>query len=411
MIPLSTWMNRTTESLSCQAKGVMEETYKILAVDDNPINLKLLSRALVNTKYKIYTASSGEEALNIAQKEHPDLILLDVIMPGMSGYEVCKKLQENEQTAYIPVIFLSAKNEAVDKAKGLALGAVDYLTKPFNPLEINARVRTHLTARRSTIHLLRKNQELTAQIEKLQKQLNKQNREQKSIDYLTKISSTTFHVLQDSVELYMLSKSKDLPITTVHIPVYETQELVAVLSLNGFEKEYPTLIVEHLVQKFVEGFFHGLAQSDPEINEPILTRLFNTLVDRFSPDIYQVAFTFSLNVFDLQNKRMYFYGLNQNPPFEISPGKTPDWIKGKAILIDSELRNFITAMQLPLQSNRRFVFYLTGQPSEENDSLYERVFVPALTKNNFELQKSALWLDDHLPTDTEDQALLLVSIK
>lgn len=388
----------------------MEETYKILAVDDNPINLKLLSRALVNTKYKLFTASSGEEALSIAQEDHPDLILLDVIMPGMSGYEVCKKLQENEQTAYVPVIFLSAKNEPVDKAKGLALGAVDYLTKPFNPLEINARVRTHLTARRSTIYLLRKNQELSEQIEKLQEQLNKQTREQDSIDYLQKISNTTFHVLQDSIELYMLSKSKKMPITTVNIPVFETQELVVVLSLNGFEKEYPTLIVEQLVQKFVEGFFQGLTNNESKINEPILTQLFNTLVDRFSPDIYQVAFTFSLSVFDIKNQQMYFYGLNQNPPFEISPGKAPDWVKGKAILVDSELRNFIMAMQLPLQPYQRFVFYLAGQ-SEGNDSLYERVFVPALTKNNFELQKSALWLDDHLPANKEDQAFLLVSIK
>jgi len=134
------------------------------------------------------------------------------------------------------------------------------------------------------------------------------------------------------------------------------------------------------------------------------------LIDRFSPDIYQVAFTFSLNIFDMQNRKMYFYGLNQNPPFEISPGKTPDWIRGKAILIDSELRNFITAMQLPLQSDQRFVFYLSGQ-SEEDDTLYERIFVPALTRNNFELQKSALWLDDRLPAHEQDQAFLLISVK
>ncbi len=387
----------------------MEEKYKILAVDDNPINLKLLSRALINTKYEIYTASSGEEALRIAQEVHPDLILLDVIMPGMSGYEVCKKLQENEETAYVPVIFLSAKNEPVDKAKGLALGAVDYLTKPFNPLEINARVRTHLSARRSIIHLLRKNQELSAQIAHLKDRLNKQTEEKNALDYLQKISSTIFHVVQDSVELYMLSKSNRMPVTTLHVPVFETADMVAVLSLNGFAKEYPTLIVEQLVQKFVEGFFQGLLIDGTMLNEQILTRLFNLLIDRFSPDIYQVAFTFSLNVFDIRDKKMYFYGLNQNPPFEISPGKTPDWIKGKAILIDSELRNFITAMQIPLQPNQRFAFYLSAQSEEDN--LYERIFVPALTHNNFELQKSALWLDDRLPAEDSDQAFLLVSVK
>jgi DNA-binding response OmpR family regulator len=389
---------------------MMEEKYKILAVDDNPINLKLLSRALINSDYEIHTASSGEEALRIARQVHPDLILLDVIMPGMSGYEVCKKLQENEQTAYIPVIFLSAKNEAVDKAKGLSLGAVDYLTKPFNPLEINARVRTHLSARRSTILLLRKNQELTETINELQKQLDKQIKGQKAINYLHKISSTTFHIVQDSIELYMASKSENLPVTTVHIPVFEGPELVVVLSLHGFEKEYPTLIVEHLVQKFVEGFFKGLATDALKVNESILTHLFNTLIDRFSPDIYQVAFTFSLSIFDLKQKQMYFYGLNQNTPFEISPGKEPDWIKGKAILIDSELRNFITAIRLPLHSEQRFVHYLSAQ-SDLNNTLYERVFIPALTQNQYDLQKSVLWLDDRLPAGKNDQAFLMVSVK
>ncbi len=389
---------------------MMEEKYKILAVDDNPINLKLLSRALINSDYEIHTASSGEEALRIARQVHPDLILLDVIMPGMSGYEVCKKLQENEQTAYIPVIFLSAKNEAVDKAKGLSLGAVDYLTKPFNPLEINARVRTHLSARRSTILLLRKNQELTETINELQKQLDKQIKGQKAINYLHKISSTTFHIVQDSIELYMASKSENLPVTTVHIPVFEGPELVVVLSLHGFEKEYPTLIVEHLVQKFVEGFFKGLATDALKVNEPILTHLFNTLIDRFSPDIYQVAFTFSLSIFDLKQKQMYFYGLNQNTPFEISPGKEPDWIKGKAILIDSELRNFITAIRLPLHSEQRFVHYLSAQ-SDLNNTLYEQVFIPALTQNQYDLQKSVLWLDDRLPAGKNDQAFLIVSVK
>ncbi len=389
---------------------MMEEKYKILAVDDNPINLKLLSRALINSDYEIHTASSGEEALRIARQVHPDLILLDVIMPGMSGYEVCKKLQENEQTAYIPVIFLSAKNEAVDKAKGLSLGAVDYLTKPFNPLEINARVRTHLSARRSTILLLRKNQELTETINELQKQLDKQIKGQKAINYLHKISSTTFHIVQDSIELYMASKSENLPVTTVHIPVFEGPELVVVLSLHGFEKEYPTLIVEHLVQKFVEGFFKGLATDALKVNESILTHLFNTLIDRFSPDIYQVAFTFSLSIFDLKQKQMYFYGLNQNTPFEISPGKEPDWIKGKAILIDSELRNFITAIRLPLHSEQRFVHYLSAQ-SDLNNTLYEQVFIPALTQNQYDLQKSVLWLDDRMPAGKNDQAFLMVSVK
>ncbi|HHE55433.1 MAG TPA: response regulator, partial [Caldithrix abyssi] len=145
----------------------MVEKYKILAVDDNPINLKLLSSALINSNYQIFTASSGKEALELVHSVLPDLILLDVMMPDMDGYQVCKKLQENEETRFIPVIFLSARNDAMDKAKGLAIGAVDYLTKPFNPLEISARVRTHLTSRKAIISLMRKNQELQEELQKI----------------------------------------------------------------------------------------------------------------------------------------------------------------------------------------------------------------------------------------------------
>ncbi len=387
----------------------MEEKYKILAVDDNPINLKLLSRALINSNYKIYTATSGGEALKVARKVLPDIILLDVMMPGMDGYQVCKKLQENEKTAFIPVIFLSAKNEPVDKAKGLVLGAVDYLTKPFNPLEINARVRTHLAARQSTIHLLRKNQELQAHIEKLQSKLKKQEQEQNLIEHLKKISSSTFHVLQDTLEMFSVAKSSSFPITSVHIPVYESKWLIAVLSLNGFEKDYPTLTVEQLVQKFVEGFFKSLEFAQHIVNETLLSQLFKILIDRFSPDIYQVAFTFGLTIFNLQEQKIYFYGLNLNGPYEISPDKQPGWAEGEKILVDSELRNFITAFKAPVHSEQRFVLYLSGV-TPVDQSAYQRIFVPALAQNEYDLQKAALRLEDTIPLNFEDQSFLIVKI-
>lgn len=390
-------------------RELMEEKYKILAVDDNPINLKLLSRALINTNYEIYTASSGEEALKVAKEVLPDLILLDVMMPGMDGYEVCKKLQEEERTAFIPVIFLSAKNEPVDKAKGLALGAVDYLTKPFNPLEINARVRTHLAARQSTIHLLRKNQALQAQLDELKAQLKKQEEEKNLIDHLKKISSSTFHVVQDTIEMLSVSRSNVFPVTSVHIPVYESKWMTAILTLNGFEKDYPTLTVEQLVQKYVEGFFKSLEISEQSISEHVLSALFNTLIERFSPDIYQVAFTFALTVFNMQEQYMFFYGLNLDGPYEISPGRTPGWMTGKKISINSELRNFITAFQSPIHSEQRFVHFLSGSTPVDEDT-YRRIFVPALSNNQYSLQKAALWLENHITSTEGDQSFLIVAI-
>ncbi len=120
------------------------ERKTILIVDDAPDNLTYLS-ALLKDAYQTKVATSGERALRIAETAPmPDLILLDISMPEMSGYEVCQRLKENEQTRTIPVIFLTAMSEAEDEEKGLELGAVDYITKPIRPPILRARVRTHL---------------------------------------------------------------------------------------------------------------------------------------------------------------------------------------------------------------------------------------------------------------------------
>jgi PAS domain S-box-containing protein len=116
----------------------------ILIVDDTPENLRLLSAMLMELGYKIRPAPSGRHALATSKKEIPDLILLDVIMPEMDGYEVCRLLKADEQTKDIPVIFLSALNEVEDKLKGFEAGGVDFITKPFHAKEVTMRVETHL---------------------------------------------------------------------------------------------------------------------------------------------------------------------------------------------------------------------------------------------------------------------------
>jgi sigma-B regulation protein RsbU (phosphoserine phosphatase) len=133
---------------------------KILIVDDNAINLKLLRRTLDQPQYEIISASNGGAAWEKALSEKPDLILLDIMMPVKNGYDVCRLIKENESTQDIPVIFLTAKNDAVDKIHGLALGAVDYITKPFDPVEVKARAETHLRLRQLHQELLRKNNQL-----------------------------------------------------------------------------------------------------------------------------------------------------------------------------------------------------------------------------------------------------------
>ena len=122
----------------------MHNPPKILIVDDARMNLVLLSRLLITDGYEVVEAKDGEGGYAAALSESPDLILLDVMMPGTDGYEVCRMLKANEAVASIPVIFVTAMSETVDKVKGLEIGAVDYITKPFQSAEVLARVRTQI---------------------------------------------------------------------------------------------------------------------------------------------------------------------------------------------------------------------------------------------------------------------------
>ena len=138
----------------------------VLVVDDTPDNLVLMS-GLLKDEYRVKVANSGERALKIAISDSPpDLILLDIMMPEMDGYEVCKRLKAYPQTRTIPVIFLTAMTEVADETKGLSLGAVDYITKPISPPIVMARVRTHLALKAAADFLHDKNAFLKAEVEK-----------------------------------------------------------------------------------------------------------------------------------------------------------------------------------------------------------------------------------------------------
>jgi signal transduction histidine kinase len=116
---------------------------QILVVDDQPENLKIIA-SILSPEYALSIANNGMNALKILEKSIPDLILLDIMMPEMDGFEVCKKIRENKKTKDIPIIFLTAKTALEDIIKGFDSGAVDYITKPFNPAEMSVRVKNHL---------------------------------------------------------------------------------------------------------------------------------------------------------------------------------------------------------------------------------------------------------------------------
>lgn len=116
----------------------------LLVVDDQPINIRVINE-LFRADCDMHMATCGEQAIAISQSLQPDLILLDIMMDGMDGLEVCRRLKRDPTTAAIPIIFITAKGEANDEALGLELGAVDYMSKPLNPAIVRARVKTHLT--------------------------------------------------------------------------------------------------------------------------------------------------------------------------------------------------------------------------------------------------------------------------
>jgi signal transduction histidine kinase len=143
----------------------------ILVVDDTPENLQLLVGMLKQKAYKVRPAPSGELALSGAQGFPPDLILLDIMMPEMDGYEVCSKLKADERTKDIPVIFISALSDVLDKVKAFSVGGVDYITKPFQEEEVLARVSTHLANQNLQKSLQSKNAELANTNQKLENTL------------------------------------------------------------------------------------------------------------------------------------------------------------------------------------------------------------------------------------------------
>ena len=143
----------------------------VLAVDDTPENLDVVKGILVPA-YKVKAVTSGEMALKLAAKQPPDIILLDIMMPEMDGYEVCRRLKADPATAGIPVIFLTAKDQTADEAEGFALGAADYIHKPVNPPILQARVDTHVALKKSMDELQELSRALAAAKQRMEIELN-----------------------------------------------------------------------------------------------------------------------------------------------------------------------------------------------------------------------------------------------
>ncbi|MCK6546298.1 two-component system response regulator [Myxococcota bacterium] len=159
----------------------------ILAVDDVPANLALINN-LLSPHYRVRCANGGARALTLAQGEDtPDLILLDILMPDLDGYEVCARLKAHERTKDVPVIFFTSKSDVEDEERGLAVGAVDYITKPLSPPIVLARVKTHLALKASSDFLRDKSEYLEAEVARRAREL-------------TAVQDVTIHALASLAE-------------------------------------------------------------------------------------------------------------------------------------------------------------------------------------------------------------------
>ncbi|HWR98785.1 MAG TPA: hybrid sensor histidine kinase/response regulator, partial [Candidatus Methanoperedens sp.] len=147
-------MKKETKMGTCASPAV------IMVIDDVPANVRLLGEILLSCGYQVQAFTDGAQALTAAAASPPDLVLLDISMPGLDGYMVCERLKADERLARVPVLFISALGETLDKVKAFQVGGVDYITKPFEVDEVLARVDTHLKLRRALGELERKNEEL-----------------------------------------------------------------------------------------------------------------------------------------------------------------------------------------------------------------------------------------------------------
>ncbi|WP_413173832.1 response regulator [Anabaena azotica] len=236
---------------------VLKPTY-ILLVDDNPNNLKVLSEAIQRCGWKPLMASDGESAIRQTEYAHPDLILLDIMMPGMDGFETCRRLKANPLTQNTPVIFMTALSDSTDKVKGLEIGAVDYITKPFQHEEVIARLKLHLKISNLTRTLEQRVEERTAELTQSLQQLKQtqlqliQSEKMSTLGQLVAgigheinnpigfISGNCYHIeeyVKDILHLVHLQQQK-LP----H-PDPELEEFLEEIDLEYLIKDLPKILV------------------------------------------------------------------------------------------------------------------------------------------------------------------------
>ena len=202
------------------------ENMTILTIDDTPANTRLLTHYLEKQGYRVLTAEDGFEGFKAAIQYHPDLVLLDVMMPGTDGYEVCELLKAEEETKDIPIMFLTAKADVEDRIHGFELGAVDYIVKPFNLVEISTRVKTHLRLK----HLEKRQTQTRKILMQTQKLASLGKSDSVFVRRLTKLTGELEGHLKTAAHD---EKNRDKEVKKAHSLVHEMHQILSDLQSFG----------------------------------------------------------------------------------------------------------------------------------------------------------------------------------
>ncbi len=320
---------------------------KILLVDDNPINLQVLMETLRVRKSKLFVAKDGQAALDTARKTKLDLILLDIMMPGMDGFEVCRRLKDSPATSGIPIIFLSAMDRTEDKVNGLSLGAVDYITKPFQPEEVLVRVETHLT-----LHRLQR--EVQNQRDQLEHELQTVSQLQRKL--LPKTLPTRANL--DLATFYATSRYAGGDYYDFHeFPDGRLGILVA--DAEGHSS--PAAVLMAMTCTLFKAF--GGDFGDPEALLVYLNRYLCALAE---PSFVTALYA----VYDPQERRLKAGRAGHNYPmlYDAATGKAHEWSLAGVMPLAVAFFDTVPVEEIQLSPEDRFLFYTDGITERFNKS-------------------------------------------
>ena len=339
----------------------------ILVVDDTPDNLRLLSDLLTNNGYKVRNVTNGKMALDAAQLKPPDLILLDIMMPGIDGYEVCRQLKLKKETSQVPIIFLSAKNEVEDKVQGFGLGGVDYITKPYQAREVLARIENQLKISNLQKKLRKQNQQLQQEIHDrvlAEEQLKLLNQKLEKI-----VEARTIQLQTQNQELLFLKEQLQKKLEEEHSLSDLKSELITTIS---HQFRTPLTIIstsaDLIKRKLMKVEMTGCERYFQRINDSVQKITFmleDTLtLAKASSEELQLNII-PINLTELCQSLIENWQTPENNSSKlsfVSVGKSSDAIKGDANLIQKMLSHIVANAIAFSPNGGNIVLELTYQP-------------------------------------------------